>query len=100
MSRYDADLRVVGEHGQPLHVVVDIDEERLSLHTADTEIGSWARSEVRINALNDGFHIRVEGDEIVLDLGDEVDADFALAAGLRAGPPLLRRKMSARLRSQ
>lgn len=98
MSRFEGDLRVAGEHGEPLHVLIDITADRLILQTPEEQLGSWSRDEVRINALDDGFHVRVEGDEIILELKEDVDADFALEAGLRSGPPLLRRKMAARLR--
>jgi hypothetical protein len=51
---------------------------------------------MRIQALPDGFHIRAEGEAIVLDVTD--DAEFALELGLRNAHPALRRRMSALMR--
>ncbi len=98
MSSYEGTLRVPGDDGPPLAVVVDLTDETLSLHTPTVEIGSWPRHAVRIHAETDGFHLRVEGEEVVLELRD--DAGFAVAAGLRSAPPALRRRMSALLREQ
>jgi hypothetical protein len=46
--------------------------------------------------LPDGFHIRVEGEVLVIGVTD--DARFALDLGLRTAHPQLRRRMSALLR--
>ena len=50
-----------------------------------------------MSAMPDGFHMRAEGEEIILDVTD--DARFALDLGLRNAPPLLRHRMSALLRT-
>jgi hypothetical protein len=63
----------------------------------DQEVAAWAKRQLRIQALPDGFHIRAEGEAIVLDVTD--DARFALELGLRNAHPSLRRRMSALLRS-
>jgi hypothetical protein len=59
-------------------------------------LATWHRRDVRVIPLEDGFHIRAEGEEVILDITD--DAEFAVALGLTSAPPLLRRKMSALLR--
>jgi len=53
---------------------------------------------MRISALPDGFHIRAEGEAIVLEVED--DAHFALDLGLKNAHPTLRRRMSALLREE
>jgi hypothetical protein len=45
----------------------------------------------------DGFHIRAEGEAVVLDVTD--DARFAVELGLRNAHPALRQRMAALLRS-
>jgi hypothetical protein len=52
---------------------------------------------MRISALPDGFHIRAEGESVILDVSDE--ARFAIELGLRNAHPALRQKMAALLRS-
>jgi hypothetical protein len=77
-------------------VEIDLTEDRIMVNAGDVEVGDWSRSEVRVNALPDGLHIRVEGEVLVIDVTD--DARFALDLGLRTAHPQLRRRMSALLR--
>lgn len=97
MSTYDASLRMVGEAGPGLPVVIDLRDDRLEIRAGDIEIGDWSRDEVRINADTDGIHVRAEGEEVILDLAK--DAEFAIEIGLRQAPPLLRRRMAQLLRT-
>ena len=98
METFDASLRMPGESGPGLHVLVDLTDETIALRANSGDLGYWPRSAVRINALEDGFHLRADGEEVILDI--TADAQFALACGLTSGPPLLRRKMSSILRKQ
>jgi len=96
MAAYDAHLRILGDDSPPLSVIIDLDDDHFSMRAGDEQIADWTREEVRVSALPDGFHVRAEGEEIVLDVEDE--AHFALDLGLRNAHPQLRRKMSALLR--
>jgi hypothetical protein len=97
MTAYDARLKLSGSDEAPISVVVDLTEDRLTMTAGDIEVGDWARDQVRVSALPDGFHVRAEGEEIILDVTD--DAHFALDLGLRNAPPILRRRMSALMRT-
>ena len=96
MTAYEARLQIEGEDNQPLPVVVDLTGDRLTMSINDQEIADWAKEELRVQALPDGFHIRAEGEAILLDVTDA--AQFALELGLRNAHPALRRKMSALMR--
>lgn len=96
MTAYDARLQIEGEETQPLPVVVDLTGDRLTMTLNDQEVADWAKEELRVQALPDGFHIRAQGEAIVLDVSD--DAQFALDLGLRNAHPALRRRMSALMR--
>lgn len=96
MSAYEAWLRVSGEDEPPIGVEIDLNDERLKVKAGDIEVGNWSREEIRISALVDGFHLRAEGEEIILDVTD--DARFALDLGLRNAHPTLRRRMAALMR--
>lgn len=98
MKTFDGALRMPGEPGPGLDVLIDLTDETIGLRAQAGDLGYWPRSEVRINALEDGFHLRADGEEVILDIRN--DAEFALACGLASGPPLLRRKMSAILRER
>ena len=96
MTAYDAVLRIEGENEAPVHVEIDLTDDRMTLTAGEVEVADWARNEMRVSALPDGFHIRAEGEAIVLHVED--DAHFALDLGLRTAHPVLRRKMAALLR--
>jgi hypothetical protein len=97
MSTYEGSLKIPGDDGPPLAIVIDLTGDRFRVHAGDSEIGNWAKSEIRVNALPDGFHLRAEGEEVLLDVSD--DAQFAVDLGLRTAPPHLRRRMSALMRN-
>lgn len=97
MSSYEALLRVQGTEEAPISVLIDItDDRRIVVSAGDVEVGDWSREEVRVSAELDGFHLRAEGEELLLDVTE--DARFALDLGMRNAPPLLRRRMAALLR--
>lgn len=96
MTAYEAQLQIVGESAQHIPVVVDLTDGRLSMIIGEEEVADWGREEMRIQAMPDGFHIRAEGEAIVLDVSD--DAKFALELGLRHAHPALRQKMAALMR--
>lgn len=96
MTSYEAKLQIEGEDIQGTPVMVDLTDGQLTMSIGQEEVAHWSRDEMRIQALPDGFHIRAEGESVVLDVRDE--AKFALELGLRNAHPALRQKMSARLR--
>lgn len=97
MTAYEARLLIEGEDLDRTPVVVDLTGDKLTMTIGDQEVATWAKEQMRIQALPDGFHIRAEGEAIVLDVTD--DARFALELGLRNAHPSLRRRMSALMRS-
>lgn len=97
MSAYEALLKMQGTTEAPISVLIDItDDRRIVVSAGDIEVGDWSREEVRVSAEPDGFHLRAEGEELLLDVTE--DARFALDLGMRNAPPLLRRRMAALLR--
>lgn len=98
MTAYDARLQIEGEDTEQTPVVIDLTDERLTMSIGDQEVADWSREEMRVQAMPDGFHIRAEGELIVLDVTD--DARFAVELGLRNAHPALRRRMAALLRSE
>lgn len=97
MSSYDARLKVSGESGLPLGVEVDLTDGHMRLKTGGTELADWEIDHIRVSALQDGFHVRAEGEEVILNVTD--DARFAIELGLRTAYPGLRRRMSALMRN-
>lgn len=81
---------------QALEVTLDLTEERLLLHTGRSMIGDWSLEDLLIRGEDDGFHIRVEGEEVVITTND--DPGLAIELGLRAASPRLRRQMATRRR--
>lgn len=97
MTAYEAQLQIEGDDTQPLPVLVDLTDNKLTMTIGSQEVAAWNRDQMRIAAMPDGFHIRADGEAIILDVGD--DAKFALELGLKNAHPALRRRMSALLRS-
>lgn len=101
MADFEGVLRTPAKRDTAIRVVIDLNGERLRLRSGDTEIANWSLGEIRVNALTDGFHVKAEGEEIILDLVQ--DAEFAVALGLGSAPVDLARRMSMvrdRVRSQ
>ncbi|MGD2100928.1 MAG: hypothetical protein PVG83_01710 [Acidimicrobiia bacterium] len=96
MTTYDAQLQIEGEDTQPLPVIVDLTDNRLTMTIGSEDVAVWDRDAMRISAMPDGFHIRAEGEAVVLDVSE--DAKFALELGLKNAHPALRRRMAALLR--
>ena len=96
MSAYEAMLRMSGDGEPPIGVEIDLSDDRLVVRAGDVELGDWSRDEIRISALQDGFHLRAEGEEVILQV--EEDARFALDLGLRNAHPGLRQRMAALMR--
>lgn len=95
MSEYDALLHIAGDD-RPMRVEIDLTDERMRVTAGEVEVADWTRDEFRVQAMEDGFHLRAEGEEVVINL--EEDARFALELGLRSAHPHLRKKMAALLR--
>lgn len=96
MGRYDGSLRMSSPDTPVLQVLVDLTGERMILHTGSAVLGDWSLDELLIRGEDDGFHIRVEGEEAIIHTTD--DAGMALELGLRSASPRLRRQMAARNR--
>lgn len=92
MSDFEGVLRTVTDRNVAIRVTIDLTDERLRLLTGDSEIANWSLDEIRVNAMSDGFHIKAEGEEVILDLTE--DAEFAVALGLGSAPVDLARRMS------
>ncbi len=98
MTRFDGRLRVPHGDDDGISVVADVTDETLRLTAVNGSLGAWPRHQIRINARDDGFHIRLEGEEVILSV--DQDAEFAVAMGVRSAPPLLRRKIAALMRTE
>ena len=83
-------------HGEdePLDVVIDLENERMLIRSRSMVLGEWSLKDVGVHSENDGFHLRIEGEKVILTTQD--DAGFATEIGLRSASPRLRRLMAAR----
>ncbi len=89
-------VRMAGEADTGIRVEIHLDDETMRLVSPYGELGRWPLSGMGISARIDGFHIKVEGEELVLSTND--DARFAVAVGLRSAnsPRLVRQLAHAR----
>ena len=98
MSAFEGRLRIEGDQQPPVSVEIDLTDERMRVRSGEVDVADWALDDIRISALADGFHVRAEGEEIILEVPD--DGRFAIALGLRTAHPALRRRMSALMRDE
>lgn len=98
MSSFEAELSIVGQSEPAMGVEIDLDEEKMRIKAGDVDVAEWRLADIRISALVDGFHVRAEGEEVLLDVIE--DGRFAVELGLRSAHPHLRQRMSAILRPQ
>jgi hypothetical protein len=80
MGSYNARLRVIGQTGFPVPVVLDLTDEQLTVTTDSGRLADWNIAEIDISTRADGFHVEAEGEEILLNVTDS--ARFAVELGV------------------
>ncbi|HEX2154159.1 MAG TPA: hypothetical protein VHL52_09280 [Acidimicrobiia bacterium] len=98
MSTFEGVLRVEGDPEPGIGVEIDLEGERMRVTSGDVDVADWPLSDIRVLALTDGFHVRAEGEEVILEV--EEDGRFAIDLGLRTAHPDLRRRMAALMREE
>lgn len=96
MDHFDGSLKLAGNEA-PVRVAIDLTDDHIMRITAEEiEIGEWTIGQVAVKALDDGFHMIADGEEIIIRTDN--DPAFALALGIRNAPTQLRRQMSDLMR--
>lgn len=96
MDHFDGSLKLAGNEA-PVRVAIDLTDDHIMRITAEEiEIGEWTIGHVAVKALDDGFHMIADGEEIIIKTNN--DPAFALAMGIRNAPTQLRRQMSELMR--
>jgi len=75
-------VRIMGEAESAIRVEIHLEDEELRLVSTHGELGRWPLSDIGVAAKPDGFHLRIEGEELVISTND--DARFAIALGIRS----------------
>ena len=92
MTSFEGSFVTPGESAKPIHVVIDLTDERLRIWSDTTPVADWRLDELLITAKPDGFHIRRAGQVSILKMKD--DARFAVMLDLRTVPVDLARRMA------
>lgn len=87
MSSFDARLLMPGKARLPMNVVVDISEDRISLIRGESCLGDWPLAEVVFDLRPDGFHLRLDQEEVILNVEDAGAFAWALGVDRRAPSP-------------
>ena len=96
MAHFDGSLKLAGNEA-PVRVAIDLTDDHVIRISAETiEIGEWTIEQVAMKALEDGFHMIADGEELIIRTNN--DPAFALAMGIRNAPTQLRSQMSDLLR--
>ena len=84
---------MAGETQTGIRVEIHLDQETLSLVSPHGALGTWTLEALGVSARPDGFHLKIEGEELILSTSD--DARFALALGIRSSTsPKLNRQLA------
>lgn len=98
MSEFEGTFRMADEPGPGVRVVIDLNEEQVLIRSAAGVLGRWPLDAVGVRGDDDGFRLRIEGEQAVFISDDDVG--FAIAIGLHAASPRLRRRMGAALHEE
>lgn len=90
----DGSVRMRGDAGPGVGVRVLAENRRIRLVSGNELVGDWNIADIGINALQDGFNIKAEGEEFILKTED--DAALAEEIGVSAASPRLARRIAAR----
>ena len=80
MSTFSARLRLPGRSKLPLGVEVDIHHERMTLTSGDRTVAVWPLAQLDVVNQADGFHIKVDDEELVLNVTESTR--FAAELGI------------------
>ena len=86
MTSFDARFRLVGQPGLPLGVVVDLTGKQMTVMVDNHELASWSLEDIEISQTSDGFHIDVEGEEVILNVNERVRFATEVRARTRRTP--------------
>ena len=86
-------VQMKSDGGPGVRVDVFVDDDRIRLVSGNELIGEWELEGLGVHILNDGFSIRVEGEEFVLRTED--DGAIAEVLGIVTSTPRMARKVAA-----
>jgi hypothetical protein len=87
-------VKMHADSGPGVSVRVIVQNRRLRITSGDELVGDWPVEEIGIKALQDGFSVKVEGEEFLLRTSDDVA--LADEIGLASASPRLARRMATR----
>ncbi len=90
----DGTVRMQGDTGPGVAVHILARNGRLRLVSGTEVVGEWQVSDIGVQALQDGFNIKAEGEEFILATTDDVA--LASEIGISAASPRLARRIAAR----
>lgn len=90
----DGNVRMRGDRGPGVPVRIVAENRRLRLVSGNELVGDWSIADIGISALQDGFNIKAEGEELLLRTEDDVA--LAEEIGVSAASPRLARRIAAR----
>lgn len=90
----DGNVRMRGDTGPGAGVRIFAGEGRLRLVLGREPVGDWRVEDIGINALQDGFNVKAEGEEFILRTEDDVA--LAEELSITAVSPRLARRLAAR----
>ncbi len=94
----DGNVRMRGDTGPGVDVSVFADGGRLRLVCGNELVGEWPVAEIGVYAFQEGFVVRVQGEEFLLRTADDVA--FAEELNVGAASPIMARRLATRRNRQ
>jgi hypothetical protein len=85
MPEFTGNLRLASDPTTSVAADVVVEADRLVLNSGASQIGDWKRKEVDIDVSAEGFRLRADGEDLILDVTDP--DGFAAAVGIPAFEP-------------
>lgn len=84
MGTFNASLRTQGDRSG-LPTTVRLENGRLSIAAGEEPIGDWDLSEVELERIPTGYRMKVEGEQVALEMSDSEAFDIELTRNSKAG---------------
>lgn len=79
MTSFDARLRINGRNRLPLAVEIDLIGERMIITSDTGTVADWQIEMLDIVKLADGVHVRVDDEDIILNVNEPARFDSELS---------------------
>lgn len=83
MTSFDARLRINGRSRLPVAVEIDLTSEQMIINSDTGPVAELHLETLEVTTLADGFHMRIDGEDIILNVNDAPRFESELKSRMR-----------------